>query len=607
MRFYKGFFILFLIINTLKAQDSYDLIKSEPNSIIIDGKINKEEWKNAKIVDLDLEIEPNYNTKANVKTTGYITYSDNYLFVAFYAYGNPSNIRSAIRQRDEYGMWNDDVVLIRFDTYRDARNNILLASNPFGSQYDVKGIDALTDEERYDGSFNINYESSGTIVEDGYNVEMKIPFSSLPFPNGTNQKWHFNMFRKYYDENSNEIGLSNERRDRDNPCETCQVTKLLIINNINIEKKIELLPYVSGNFVGDYETNTNSLKYSNPSGDAGIGLNLDITKNTSIEVTINPDFSQVEADVTQIDINSAYALLYPEKRPFFNRGSDLVKFSDGAFYSRSINNPIFSSKLLSQGKNTRIFFLTALDKNSPYQIAGNDRSYFGQGNQSIVNVFRYQRIFKNNNKIGLFSSSRYYKNGGYGNLFGLDGLFQFSKIWKFSFEVFKNYEGKDYKMLPKNEINIRSQTSEFFSFFLKASLGKDIAYNEDDPQIGKELSFFSRLSFQINDNFNLTPSITYSRLKKISISENYFKGYIARLSGRYQFTKSISFRLISEYNDFQKKLLIQPLFQWNPNAFTIFYIGGNQNALREEINDEFGSLYMDNSQFFIKFQYLISL
>ena len=179
MKFYKGFFVLFLIINTLKAQDSYDLIKSEPNSIIIDGKINKEEWKNAKIVDLDLEIEPSYNTKANVKTTGYITYSDNYLFVAFYAYGNPSNIRSAIRQRDDYGMWNDDVVLIKFDTYRDARNNILLASNPFGSQYDVKGIDALTDEERYDGSFNINYESSGTIVEDGYNVEMKIPFSSL--------------------------------------------------------------------------------------------------------------------------------------------------------------------------------------------------------------------------------------------------------------------------------------------------------------------------------------------------------------------------------------------------------------------------------------------
>ena len=162
-------------------------------------------------------------------------------------------------------------------------------------------------------------------------------------------------------------------------------------------------------------------------------------------------------------------------------------------------------------------------------------------------------------------------------------------------------------MMPKNEIDIRSRTSEVFSFFSKLSVGKDIAYNEDNPQIGNELTFYTSLNFQINDNFNLTPSLTYSRLKNTNTNENYFKGYIARLSGRYQFTKSISFRIISEYNEFQKKLLIQPLFKWNPNPFTIFYIGGNQNALREEINDEFGSLYMDNSQFFIKFQYQISI
>ena len=69
----------------------------------------------------------------------------------------------------------------------------------------------------------------------------------------------------------------------------------------------------------------------------------------------------------------------------------------------------------------------------------------------------------------------------------------------------------------------------------------------------------------------------------------------------------LSLRIIAEYNDFQKKLLVQPLLQWNPNPSTIFYIGGNQNALREEIGNNFGSLYLDNSQMFIKFQYLISL
>ena len=85
------------------------------------------------------------------------------------------------------------------------------------------------------------------------------------------------------------------------------------------------------------------------------------------------------------------------------------------------------------------------------------------------------------------------------------------------------------------------------------------------------LSFYTLLNFQISDNLTISPSLRYSRLKKINLAENYFSGYIARLTTRYQFNKSLSIRLISEYNDFQKKLLVQPLFQWNPNPFTIIF------------------------------------
>ena len=88
----------------------------------------------------------------------------------------------------------------------------------------------------------------------------------------------------------------------------------------------------------------------------GLGLNLDLSKNSGLEITLNPDFSQVEADVTQIDVNSSFALEYPERRPFFNRGTDIVNFTDGAFYSRSINNPLLSTKLLSQAKNPESIF-----------------------------------------------------------------------------------------------------------------------------------------------------------------------------------------------------------------------------------------------------------
>ncbi len=86
-----------------------------------------------------------------------------------------------MRSRDDFGLISDDFVLLRLDTYADGRNNYLLLANAFGSQLDARAINALTDEERYDISFNLEYETKGTIVEDGYQVEFKIPFSSIPF------------------------------------------------------------------------------------------------------------------------------------------------------------------------------------------------------------------------------------------------------------------------------------------------------------------------------------------------------------------------------------------------------------------------------------------
>ena len=131
--------------------------------------------------------------------------------------------------------------------------------------------------------------------------------------------------------------------------------------------------------------------------------------------------------------------------------------------------------------------------------------------------------------------------------------------------------------------------------------------NADNPEIGKEFTFLSFSNFQVSNKLSVNPIIRFSRLKKINSDENFFKGYITRLSTKYQLNNFLSLRIIAEYNDFQKKLFVQPLLQWNPNPSTIFYIGGNQNALREEIGNNFGSLYLDNSQMFIKFQYLISL
>ena len=738
------FILLMLMTHYALGQNQYEPQKSLASQIILDGVLSEGEWENATPIPLDYEVNPGNNSPAQKKTIAYLTYTDTHLYVGIHAFDRPENVRANVRSRDDFNMFlQDDVVSISFDTYADGRNNYILVANPFGSQFDVRAINAVTDEQRYDGSFNMDFETAGSIVSDGFQVEYKIPFSSLPFPNGTDQKWHFKLGRKYYNEKNVEVEVQNLPFDRDNPCEVCQTTEVLLLKDITIEKRVELLPYVAGNLSGQKPSQQASLKYDPFKPNAGLGLNLDLNKNSGLEITLNPDFSQVEADVTQIDVNSSFALEYPERRPFFNRGTDIVNFTDGAFYSRSINNPLLSTKLLSQAKKSRIYFLTAIDQNSPYQIAGEDRSYLGQGGQSFVNVFRYQRLVNKNTRLGLVSTNRYYKEGGYGNLFGTDGWFLISKNWRLTYEllanfnqepeahwietedqiqgrsvalnkekyggsavylqlyrntehwksyffyrdispeyqanvgfvvknnrrwgtvfheyrnfinkkglqffsigtkadlnytfqnylkavsidgifslrtylnttiqytydwdIFKNYLGKNYRNVGKSELILRNNPSESFSLMIRSTFGRDLAYNEENPEVGKEFTVFAMPSFQLGDKLNLSPSIRYASLKEMNSPNRYFEGTITRFSARYQFTNFFNIRLISEYNSFADKFFIQPLVQWNPNPSTVFYVGGNQNSL-EDFNDEFYSPFrVDQTQFFLKFQYLIGL
>ncbi|MFL2598591.1 MAG: hypothetical protein ACJ0P4_12020 [Flavobacteriaceae bacterium] len=734
--------LFLLVICFVYGQDTYNPKKLQAPEILIDGIIESKEWKGAQKVILDYEVNPGNNIPPEEKTTAYIVYSDTHLYIGIYAYAKPGEIRASVRSRDDFGMISDDFVLVRFDTYADGRNNYLLLANAFGSQLDARAINALTDEDRYDISFNLEYDTMGTIVSDGYQVEFKIPFSSLPFPNGINQEWNFNITRQAF-RNGIPIDIRSQPFDRTDPCQVCQTSDKLVLNGITIEKRIELLPYIAAGLGGQKKIANGSLIYDKIKPNAGLGLNLDLNKNSTLEVTLNPDFSQVEADVTQIDINSSVALEYPERRPFFNRGTDIVQYTNGAFYSRSINNPLISTKLISQGKKERIYFLSAIDQNSVYQVAGEDRSYLGQGGQSFVNVLRYQRLINKNSRLGLISTNRYYKNGGYGNLFGTDGWFLFSKNWRLTYELslnfneepladwidtedqlsdrsialnkerfngksiyfqlyrntqkwksyltykdispnfqadvgfvvknnrrwatlyhtyqvfpnkpaiqffsigtkadvlytyqdylktisidgiislktlfnteinytydwdaFKNFLGRDYKNLASNRFEIQNNPSESFSMNINLTFGRDLAYNEEDPEIGKEFNFFIMPGFQVSNKLKISPSIRYARLKKLDEDSYYYNGSISRFSIRYQFNNFFNVRLISEYNSFTERFFIQPLIQWNPNPSTVFYIGGNQNSLND-FNNEFNTFFrVDQTQFFLKFQYLIGV
>ena len=450
-----GVFLLYFLVAS--AQDRFFPPLVEGGDFIIDGYLNEGVWSQAATVPFDIEFSPANNEAARKETTAYIAYSSTHLFVGVYAKHDPKAIRASIRPRDDRNIWNDDVVLLRIDPYADARFNIGLAVNALGSQFDVKQVNALSDDKRYDSTFNVNFESSGVIVEDGFQIEMKIPFSEIPFPNGTDQLWRINFYRRYVD-NGNIIEVSSQIRDRNNSCVVCQTTDELYLKGIKIDKRLEFLPYVSSNLSGERQRPSSTIDYGNLNANVGLGLNLDINKNTSWELTLNPDFSQVEADVTQIDVNSSFSLQYPERRPFFNRGTDLLNFADGAFYSRSIVNPSVASKILSQGRKSRLLLLSALDKNSPYLVGGEDRSYLGEGDQSVVNVFRYQYLFNPQSRIGGVMMNRFYDGGGFGHLFGVDGLFLLNQNWRLSFELFKNTNQEPVQDWITTDAEIRGKT-----------------------------------------------------------------------------------------------------------------------------------------------------
>ena len=750
---YREFFLLAFLMSTFLNSYSqirtHVLLKKDSNQINIDGVINNREVENSKVFDINNEISPGYNIPSTNKTLAYMTYTSKFLYIGFQAYRD--DVKASVLPRDDFRMFGtgQDMVSIQIDTYGDARSWVGLVANALGSQLDASRIEPRGVQrggpgaEGWSAESNYDYETAGRLTDFGYEVEFKIPFSSISFPNSKNQKWKIRLTTRYIEKDRQGIFVESNtsQLDRDNSCSLCQLDDEIVMNDIEIEKTFNLLPYLSSNISGSREFLNEKINYSDPRLNYGLGINLDINKNASIEATLNPDFSQVEADVTEIDVNSPTAINYPEKRPFFNRGIRSLDFSLDVFYSRAINNPIFASKIIAQKNKSRIFILTAIDEDTPILVPTKYESFSGVGSKSFNNILRYQNVLNQNSQIGVTSLYKRFNEDGYNNVIGTDGLFTFSKYWKFEYELFLNYnkeviadwidsderfsdftvalDGESfngsalystlrrdtenwstriryYDISPEfrsdlgfivennlkrisfyqgytnylNEelikrISISSRyeleydysnnytdskiegyftiasvldSSLFYNYeynFLNSfldkkfenyenhrftlslkpfkfvnivsgfSFGKDIAFREEIPDLGKRLNYNLTLDFTLNDNFSATPSINFSKLRKLETDEYFFNGYIARLDLRYQFTSFLGVRLISEYNDFSEKLFFQPLISWRPNSDTIFYIGGNQNMINQFQDYNSPHYRVNKTQLFLKFQYLI--
>ena len=189
LRLFKLFIFFTLLNYKLTSQDFFLENKIESGEIKIDGSLNEDTWSKARIVSIGFEVEPANNEPSKKETNVYVLYSNKAIYIAYHAFDDPNNLRASVRSRDTRGFWSDDVIIVHIDTFRDSRSNVCLAVNPMGSQFDFL-YENFGARAKYDPNFNINFESAGKITNDGYIIEMKIPFSELAFEDDSNQIWN---------------------------------------------------------------------------------------------------------------------------------------------------------------------------------------------------------------------------------------------------------------------------------------------------------------------------------------------------------------------------------------------------------------------------------
>ena len=181
----------------------------------------------------------------------------------------------------------------------------------------------------------------------------------------------------------------------------------------------------------------------------------------------------------------------------------------------------------------------------------------------------------------------------------------FSFDYAYSYNVFEEYNGDEFKNFASNFIAFRYTPTEKLSIFSRNLIGRSIAYNISNPEIGKRMRLNLSINYRPNDKLSFSPSISSESMKYMGSSEKIYSGYIFRLNSKYQFSNDLSFKIVTEYNDFNSLLFMQPLLKWNPNPSTVFYIGGNTQINYLKNNDD--KWTTDNSQLFLKLQYLFKI
>ncbi|MEX1183559.1 MAG: DUF5916 domain-containing protein [Gemmatimonadota bacterium] len=384
---------------------------------VVDGVLDERAWSDAALIDGFRQYEPADGRPAAERTEVRVWYAPDAIWFGITAHDSePQSIRATRADRDNIG--DEDHVVIYLDTFLDRRRAFFFGVNALGVQLDgVRSEGASSAGRAFGGGTDTSpdfaFESSGRPTTGGYVVEVRIPFTSLRYPAGREMSWGLNIERKT--QRTGYVDVWPDVR-RASASFLAQGGTLTGLHDLERGVVWEMQPFTTVNMPGARADGR--WERASPDPSAGVNARLGFT-SFSLDATLNPDFSQIEADAGQITVNERFALFLPEKRPFFLEGIELFSTPGQLVYTRRIADPLGGAKLTGKAGSTSIAYLAAVDRHADAE----DR-------RALFNVARMRHDIGTSSLVGVTVTDRTILDGpGYNRVAAADARIVFGGLY----------------------------------------------------------------------------------------------------------------------------------------------------------------------------------
>jgi hypothetical protein len=374
-----------------------------------------------------------------------------------------------------------------------------------------------------DSSWDALFDSAGTLLEDGWTAEMAIPFKSLRYParqQGEVHRWGFQIQR---DIDSKDESVVWAPISRNVMGMLRQMGVLEGMTNLSTSRNLEFLPTFTAIQAGTLDTKTAAYANLDTKPEGALNLKYGITPNLMLDFTYNPDFSQIESDRPQIEVNQRFPVFYPELRPFFLEGQEIYQIQAPErltlVHTRTLVDPRYGAKLTGKVGNTSLGFMVA-DDEAPGKVDDRIDPAYGQTAKIVLGRVRYDLYSESH--IGAIFTDRQFLDS-YSRVGGLDGVFRFGANHRFRFTAMssdrRNTAGVPAKAVTHDDEHTALEHAEFaddpviltdeppipagvrstgsmldFNFRKEGRhLIYEVRHNEIHPEFGTDLGFVRRV------------------------------------------------------------------------------------------------------------------